>query len=134
MQDDRILELGNFGIAGILQRTSQVMKLLFLLSILLLGCLLVKAQRPKNGTYTYTIAFQEWGGKSLGATCSVQIKGDSIKIIHNGSGNLTGKKGDIIEHGIIIRHLRTGKWIIGKNWKDKYAKEIGGCSDGPLLS
>ena len=90
-------------------------------------------QKPKDGTYTYTIAFAEWQGKSLGATCTVLIKGDSIKIIHNGKGNLTGKKGDIIEQGIIMKHTKTGKWIIGRNAKDKEAKEIGGCSDGPSV-
>jgi len=26
---------------------------------------------------------------------------------------------------------KSGKWIIGHTTKDKYAKEIGGCSDGP---
>ena len=51
------------------------------------------AQKPKDGTYTYSIGFAEWKGKSLGATCTVIIKGDSIKIIHNGKGNLTGRKG-----------------------------------------
>jgi hypothetical protein len=50
------------------------------------------AQKPGNGTYTYSIAFAEWDGKSLGATCTVVIKGDSIKVIHNGKGNLPAKR------------------------------------------
>ena len=91
------------------------------------------AQKPKDGTYTYSIAFAEWQGKSLGATCTVVIKGDSIKVIHNGKGNLTGNKGDIMDEGIIIKHTKTGKWIIGHSSKDKDAKEIGGCSDGPSI-
>lgn len=91
------------------------------------------AQKPKDGTYTYSIAFAEWEGKSLGATCTVIIKGDSIKIIHNGKGKLTGKKGDIIDQGIIMKHTKTGKWIIGHHIKDKDAKEIGGCSEGPSV-
>jgi len=32
---------------------------------------LTHAQKPKDGTYTYSIAFEEWQGKSLGATCTV---------------------------------------------------------------
>ncbi|MBS0646421.1 MAG: hypothetical protein JSR97_07490 [Verrucomicrobia bacterium] len=89
-------------------------------------------QKPKDGTYTYSIAFAEWQGKSLGATCTVIIKGDSITVIHNGKGNLTGKKGDIIDAGIIMKH-KSGKWIIGHNAKDKIADDIGGCSDGPRV-
>lgn len=89
------------------------------------------AQKPPNGTYTYSIAFAEWGGKSLGATCTVIIKGDSIKVIHNGMGNLTGKKGDILDQGIIMKH-KSGKWIIGHNLADKEAIEIDGCS-GPSV-
>jgi hypothetical protein len=58
------------------------------------------AQKPKNGTYTYSITFEEYGGKTLGSTCAVIIKGDSIKIVHNGKANLTGKKGDVMDEGI----------------------------------
>jgi hypothetical protein len=98
-------------------------------SIILFFCFFftaANAQKPKNGTYTYSIAFEEWGGKSLGATSTVLIKGDSIKIIHNGKGNLSGNKDDIIDEGIIMKHKKTGKWIIGHQSKDVYAEEIGG--------
>ncbi len=94
---------------------------------------IASAQKPKDGFYTYSIAFEEWQGKSLNTTCTVQIKGDSIKIINNGTGNLTGKKGDIIDEGILMKHTKTGKWIIGHNLKDKDAEEIGGCSGGPPI-
>jgi hypothetical protein len=104
--------------------------------IALLFCcssLFVFSQKPKNGTYTYKIAFAEWSGKSLGATCTVIIKGDSIKVIHNGKPGLTGNKGDIFDEGIIMKHKKTGKWIIGHSPKDINAKEIGGCEDGPTI-
>lgn len=91
------------------------------------------AQKPGNGTYTYAVAFAEWQGKSLGATCTVVIKGDSIKVIYNGIGHLSVKKGDILDQGIIIKHQPTGKWIIGHSPADRHAKEIGGCSDGPTV-
>jgi hypothetical protein len=101
---------------------------------IIFGCYinLVSAQRPKNGTYTYQIAFEEWGGKSLGTTCTVIIKGDKIKVLDNGSRGLMGTKGDVLDSGIIVLH-KSGKWIIGHTIKDKNAKEIGGCSDGPTV-
>ena len=109
------------------------MKIFLTFCLLLFVYTVTLGQKPKNGTYTYSIAFAEWNGKSLGATCRVIIKGDSIKVIHNGKGNLTGKKGDILDQGIIMKHNKTGKWIIGHSNKDKDAKEIGGCSDGPSV-
>lgn len=91
-----------------------------------------KAQQiPKSGTYIYTISFAEWDGKSLGENCKVIIDGNHIKVIHNG-GKLSGKKGDIITEGTIMKHTKTGKWIIGENASDKDALEIGGCSSGPI--
>ena len=96
-------------------------------------CLVTNAQKPKDGTYTYSIAFAEWGGKSLGATCTIKIKGNSIRVIHNGNKNLTGIKGEIIDQGIIVWHAKSKQWIIAHNSKDKNAKEVGGCSDGPSV-
>ena len=105
--------------------------------ILIFTCFLVstfvKAQKPKDGSYTYKVAFDEWGGKTLGATCTVVIKGDSIKVIHNGKPNLTGNKGDIMDEGIIMKHKKTGKWIIGHSKDDVNAKELGGCGSGPAI-
>ena len=109
------------------------MKPILLSLLLVLTVFVTHAQKTKDGTYTYAIAFQEWKGKSLGATCTVIIKGDSIKIIHNGTGNLSGSKGDIIDEGILMKHTKTGKWIIAHSNNDKNAKEIGGCSNGPSV-
>ena len=91
----------------------------------------LQAQIPKSGTYTYAIAYAEWDGKSLGATCTVIINCNRIKVVHNGEAGLTGNKGDVMAEGIIMKHTRTGKWIIGQSVKDKDANEIGGCSEGP---
>jgi hypothetical protein len=91
------------------------------------------AQKPRNGTYKYSVAFAEWKGKSLGSTCTVIIKGDSIQVIHDGKGTLSGKKGDVIDQGIIVKHTKTGKWIIAHGLEDKDAEEVGGCSDGPSV-
>ena len=108
------------------------MKTLFISTLLLFVSINSFSQKPKDGVYTYSIAFEEWQGKSLGATCTVIIKGDSVKVVHNGKPNLSGKKGDIIDAGIIMKH-KSGKWIIGHNAKDKNVDDIGGCSDGPTV-
>ncbi|MBL7763841.1 MAG: hypothetical protein JNL23_10490 [Chitinophagaceae bacterium] len=110
-----------------------IKKYLLLVTIAVFVSASTYSQKPANGIYTYSIAFAEWGGKSLGATCTVIIKGDSIKIVHNGKGNLTGNKGDIMDEGIIMKHKKTGKWIIGRKKEDINAKEIGGCSEGPSV-
>ena len=107
------------------------MKKLFLFVLVLLT-LATYGQKPKNGTYTYSIAFAEWDGKSLGASCTVVIKGDSIKVIHNGTGNLTAKKGEILDKGIIMTHKKTGKYIIGHKPSDVNVPEVSGC-EGPSI-
>lgn len=104
-----------------------------LICVLIFISTIAFAQKPKDGTYTYSIAWAEWNGKSLAATCTVIIKGDSIKVIHDGNLNVTGNKGDVYEEGILMKHKKTGKWIIGRSEKDKHAKEIGGCSGGPAV-
>jgi hypothetical protein len=106
------------------------MKSLLVSFLFLLLTTIIFGQKPKDGTYTYSIAFAEWGGKSNGTSCTVIIKGDSINVIHNGTGHLTGTKGEIIDQGTIMKH-KSGKWIIAHDKKDKDAAEIGGCSEGP---
>jgi hypothetical protein len=108
-----------------------MLRLFFLTLITLFAPFALCAQKPLSGTYTYAIAWAEWQGKSLGATCTVKIKGDSIKVIWNGTGGMQEHKGTILDEGIIMRHRRTGKWIIGHSAKDKDAKEVGGCEEGP---
>jgi hypothetical protein len=60
---------------------------------------MIYAQKPGNGTYSYSIAWTEHSGRSLGGTCTIVVKGDSIKILHHGKANVTGKKGDIYALG-----------------------------------
>ena len=92
----------------------------------------VIAQKPKSGTYTYSIIWEEFGGRDLKNTCSVIINKDSVIIVHNGMPNLTGNKGSMLAQGIILKH-KSGKWIIGQSKEDSNASEIGGCSDGPIV-
>ena len=88
-------------------------------------------QKPKDGVYTYDVAFAEWGGQSFGATVIVRIQGDSVFVIHNG-GNINGKRGDILEKGVLLQHKDTGKWIIARRPEDADAKVIGACTLGPV--
>ncbi len=108
------------------------MKLIVIVFFLTSSCLLTNGQVPKSGSYTYAIAFAEWGGKSNGATCTVIIRGDSISVIHNGSGKLTGKKGKVLDSGIIMKHRKTGKYIIAHNKQDQDAEKVDGC-EGPSI-
>lgn len=103
---------------------------LFPIILFLLTFTVSKAQIPKNGQYTYKIAFVESNGK-LSGSCKVLIKDGKIKVMHDGS-KLSGKKDKVIDKGTLMRHKTTGKWIIGHDIKDQFAKEIGGCTDGPI--
>jgi len=88
---------------------------------------------PKDGNYSYDIAFAEWGGKTMGEKVMIVIKGNYIKVIYEGGGKLSfAKKGDVLEQGWIIKH-KTGSWIIGKQNSDINSEEIGGCSNGPTI-
>lgn len=48
-----------------------------------------KSELPADGKYRYDIAFSEWDGDSMGEKVTVVIKGDSIKIIYEGDGQLS---------------------------------------------
>ena len=78
----------------------------------------------------YDVAFAEWQGKSMGAKVEVLIRGDSIFV--RSYHGLSLEKGELIDSGILIKH-KSGKWIIAQSVNDKYADEIGGCSDGPSV-
>lgn len=88
---------------------------------------------PPDGKYRYDIAFAEWNGKSMGEKVTVVIKGDSVKVIYEGNGQLTlTEPGEIIDEGILRKH-KSGKWIISKSENDTEIDEIGGCTDGPSV-
>lgn len=105
-----------------------------ILKPLILGIILtfsheIIGQTLPDGTYSFDIAFAEWDGKSLGSTCTIIIKGDSVTVVNDGT--LSGIKGEVIDSGILVKH-KSGKWIISNSEEDKLADEIGGCSEGPL--
>jgi hypothetical protein len=89
------------------------------------------AQTLVDGEYTFTVAFAEWGGKTLGATCKVIIKGNSVVILHDGNSQISGQAGNVLDKGFLMKHKETGSWIIGASSNDKFAPEVGGCTGGP---
>ncbi|GAA4319208.1 hypothetical protein [Flaviaesturariibacter amylovorans] len=108
------------------------MKRLLAIILLVFVATTAQAQRPKDGRYTYALAFAEWNGDTLGETCIVIIKGDRIKILKSKNSNLTGK-GNVIDEGMLLKHAKTGHWIIAHRKQDQHAPEVGGCSDGPRV-
>jgi len=88
---------------------------------------------PPDGTYRYDIAFAEWDGKTMNEKVAVEIKGDSVKVIYEGDGQLSGiKKGEVLDEGILKKH-KSGPWIITHTESDVELDEIGGCTGGPAI-
>ena len=88
---------------------------------------------PASGTYRYDIAFAEWDGKSMGEKVTVIIKGDSVKVVYEGDGDLTlTKAGDVIAQGVLRKH-QSGQWLISNSEADTSLPEVGGCIGGPFV-
>lgn len=85
-----------------------------------------------SGRYTFAIAFAEFQGQTLGASCDVIIEDDRVTVLHNGQSRIQGSAGDVIVKGYIRRH-RSGEWIVSEKSGDENAAEIGGCTDGPYI-
>ncbi len=90
------------------------------------------AEIPANGSYQFDLAYAEWQGKSMGETVTVEIKGDSIRVLYSGEGNLGYRRGEVMEEGLIRQH-KSGDWIIAHAESDVNAEEYGGCTDGPQV-
>lgn len=102
--------------------------------ILLLLSFSLSAKEWKDGRYEYTLVYDEWGPGVLEGTCFVIIKGDSITVYENSHQELErAEEGAIMNKGKILKHKKTGKWIIANSPEDVNAKDIGGCTDGPTI-
>lgn len=90
---------------------------------------------PANGTYTYEIAFAEWGGKSLGDEIIVVLEDGHVSLIISENSNaiwIGAQPRDVIEEGTLRRH-KSGVWMISNDESDVDLKEIGGCTGGPII-
>lgn len=83
-----------------------------------------------QGTFKYESYFAEFGGRMNNATCDVEIKGNKIKVLQDGSTNLTG--GKVLFEGLLIKH-KSGVWILAENESDKNAEEVGGCTEFTII-
>ena len=62
-------------------------------------------------------------------TLTAKISGHRIKLINNSQSNVFPK--GVIASGKLMWHSSSSQWIIGNSKSDQFAKEAGGCSDGP---
>ena len=94
-----------------------------------------QSEVPANGTYTYEIAFVEWGGKSLGDEIIVVLEDGHVSLIISENSNaiwMGAQPGDVIEEGTLRRH-KSGVWMISNDESDVNLKEIGGWIGGPII-
>jgi hypothetical protein len=101
-------------------------------TIILFSFSSINAQQLKSGTYTFNLKDAEHPNKGIVGKCKVVIKGSNIIVIYK-SGNLSLKKGEIYDKGILLYHKKAKKWIIAHSPEDGNAPEVGGCSDGPKV-
>jgi len=120
---------------------------IFFILTLLISCSSKKEKDSKNkltsetvyvlhdGTYTLEMIDVEIPpeNREKGPLVTATVKGNRILIIYEGEDLPYMKKGTIIEDGVLLKHIETGKWIIGRKEEDIYAKLIGGCVDGPRI-
>lgn len=86
----------------------------------------------KEGTYKYKLISVEYGWKKM-ADVKVVILKNTIKVIYYGKGNLSAKKGEIIFEGLLLKH-KSGRWILASKKEDINAKDIGGCTEIPIIN
>lgn len=82
---------------------------------------------PPDGEYIYDIAYTEWQGKSMGEKVLVVIRGNTIKIVSEGNPSMTAKKGKVLDKGVLIKHNKTGDWLITNNPSHANLEAYGGC-------
>lgn len=77
-----------------------------------------------QGQFTFELYFSEFGGQLQNQTCSVKITGNQAVIISDNK--------DVIYQGLILYH-DSGVWILSSRDTDISAKEIGGCTEIPII-
>ena len=98
-----------------------------LLALLFLAACNHQPKQPlKNGTYAFTLMFSEFMSRDADTSCDVIIEDFLITIQQNEKTRLPGDK--ILLNGCLMQH-ESGKWIVSCDEEDKYADEIGGCTD-----
>ncbi len=104
------------------------------LSATLLGlcaCIAAGSKPPLgSGTYTFQHRDAEFA-RSKGFPVSVAISGFQV-IVTNPRAYGSIPSGEI-GRGILMWHVRTRRWVLGRSEADRDAPQVGGCSDGPSV-
>ncbi|HMQ11493.1 MAG TPA: hypothetical protein PKC21_10370 [Oligoflexia bacterium] len=92
------------------------------------------AQKPwKDGNFIFDLVFAEHAKKTMGCELDVHINENVLTARLKKSCNLSKTKaGDVFVSGQIMHHS-SGPWVIIEDKSDLDKKEIGGCTDGPLI-
>lgn len=81
-----------------------------------------------SGQYTFQHKFVEQPTiQSISLTA--KITEYHIELINELQSDIFPK--GVIAEGILMWHSKSRQWIIGHRNSDRYAKDVGGCSDGP---
>jgi hypothetical protein len=88
------------------------------------------SQRPSlpSGLYVFEHRFAEHPDMAS-IELSVRIDGSHIVVVNAETSDVFPK--GILAEGTLMWHEASGKWIIGDSQEDRFAKDVGGCSDGP---
>lgn len=113
-------------------RSSGVMikTIIIVFLIITFECFSQEKETIPQGTFNYEMYFAEFGGRMDNSTCNVEIEGNRIKVLQDGTTNFMG--GDIIFEGLVIKH-KSGIWILANKEEDKSAENIGGCTEFPII-
>ena len=81
-----------------------------------------------SGKYIFQHRFAEHPAmKSISLTA--KISGTHIVLTNTEPSDIFPR--GVIAEGTLMWHAQSKQWIIGSAPSDRYAKEVGGCSDGP---
>ena len=84
----------------------------------------------KSGTYQFQHRDMEFPG-SKGFHVTAKISGYHIRIVNTQEHGVIPR--GLLSDATLMWHKRTKQWILGHHNADRYATEVGGCSDGPQV-
>jgi len=82
----------------------------------------------QSGQYTFKHRFAEQPNMPS-LVLTAKIRGHHIVLINRRASEVFPK--GVIAEGTLMWHAASKQWIIGTSKADRYARDVGGCSDGP---
>ena len=105
----------------------------FLLILALINVVTAEQRMPlplKDGEYIFEHKYAEAEQHKIKSiNLIVTIKGNHIVVTNKNRFNVFPE--GVIEEGALMRHSKSGQWIISTSPSDKDADEVGGCTGGP---